>query len=102
LAERLREVERGVRQAGKQAWKRATGCIPATIYASYVAIREFTLQLGGPALSLGLSSSVRDGSVDCVDIRTTRRCATTAESLEGYLVFCQAELVGWYQSEGVV
>ena len=102
LAKGVRQIEGGVRQAGKQVWKRATRCIPAAIYASHVPICEFTLKLGGPTLSLGLISSVRDGSIDCVDIRTMRRSAIATESLEGQLFFCQAELVGRYQSEGVI
>jgi len=102
LAGRMREIERGVRQAGKEAWKRAAGRIPAAIHAGYVPVCELALQLGYPALSLRLISSVRDGSFDCVDIQPTRRSAIATQSLERYLVFCQAELVGWYQGEGVV
>jgi hypothetical protein len=88
LANGLRQIERGVRQAGEQAWKRATRRIPAAIYASHVPICELTLQLGGPTLSLDLVSSIRNGSVDCIDIRATGRSATTTKSLEGYLVLC--------------
>jgi hypothetical protein len=83
LADGLREVQRGVWKLGKQAWKRAAGCVPAAIYASYVAICEFTLELRGPALSRGLLPSVCDSSVDCVDIRAMRRSTTTTESLKG-------------------
>jgi hypothetical protein len=102
LAKGVRQIERGIRQAGEQAWERATGCIPATIYASYVPICEFTLKLSSPALSLGLISPVRDGPIDCVDIRTRGRSLIATESLERQLCFCKAKLVGRYQSEGVI
>ena len=68
LTDRVRNIERGVWKARKQAWKRATCCIPIAIDAGDVPIGEFALQLGGPALSLDPNSSVHNGSVDCVDV----------------------------------
>jgi hypothetical protein len=98
----VREVERRVRQAGEQARKRAAGRVPAAEYASDVPVREFALQLGRPALALDLVSTVRDRSIKRVDVRPTRRSATAAERLKGHFIFCQTELVGWHQREGVV